>query len=294
MPDGGRITLSTENVRDRVVVSVSDTGKGMTPQERDRAFEPFFTTKGSRGSGLGLSMVYAIVKRYGGEITLDSAPGVGTSVRLSFRATERPSEEEDVPEAETSVSRRILLIDDEADFVDIFSEILRSEGHHVEYATSPREGLAKVEAERFDLVSTDLGMPEMTGWGGRTKCEEDQSAHPGGPGDRLGSGARRGRNRPARRGLGLAKAGQKRRFPADRGGMRQTAQWRGERPVIRCGGPAPAGARPRRGEGGVGDAAPLWISGPFGGPPDRGAIGFDASRLIPGPELDPHGPGDSS
>ncbi|HJM43305.1 MAG: ATP-binding protein [Nitrospinota bacterium] len=164
MPDGGRITLSTENVRDRVVVSVSDTGKGMTPQDRDRAFEPFFTTKGSRGSGLGLSMVYAIVKRYGGEIILDSAPGAGTSVRLSFRAVERPSEEEGAPEAEASVSRRILLIDDEADFVDIFTKILQSEGHHVENATDPREGLARVEAERFDLVSTDLSMPEMTGW----------------------------------------------------------------------------------------------------------------------------------
>ena len=109
-------------------------------------------------------MVYAIVKRYGGEILPDSTPGTGTSVRLSFRAAERPSEEEGVPEAETSVSRRILLIDDETEFVDIFSRILQIEGHHVEYATNPREGLAKVEAVRFDLVSTDLGMPEMTGW----------------------------------------------------------------------------------------------------------------------------------
>ncbi len=109
-------------------------------------------------------MVYAIVKRYGGEILPDSTPGAGTSVRLSFPAAERPSEEEGVPEAETSVSRRILLIDDEAEFVDIFSQILQIEGHHVEYATNPREGLAKVEAVRFDLVSTDLGMPEMTGW----------------------------------------------------------------------------------------------------------------------------------
>ncbi|MFQ5691454.1 MAG: GAF domain-containing protein [Nitrospinota bacterium] len=164
MPDGGRVTLSTWNTEEGVVVCVSDTGKGMTPDERKRAFEPFFTTKGERGSGLGLSMVYGIVERYGGEILLESEPGKGTAVRLTFPVrAERPEtpERADAPPAE---SRRILVIDDEKGIVDLFGEFLRMEGHEVETATDPIEGLNRFREKPFDLVFTDLGMPGMAGW----------------------------------------------------------------------------------------------------------------------------------
>ncbi len=83
LPDGGCITLSTDDSPEGIIVRVSDTGKGMTADELDRAFEPYFSTKGPQGNGLGLSMVYGIVKRYGGRITLESTPGVGTLAWIS-------------------------------------------------------------------------------------------------------------------------------------------------------------------------------------------------------------------
>ncbi|MDP7386332.1 MAG: ATP-binding protein, partial [Nitrospinota bacterium] len=79
MPDGGRIAFATENAADEVIVSVTDSGIGMGPETRERALEPFFTTKGERGTGLGLSMVYGIVGRYGGQMEIESAPGKGTA-----------------------------------------------------------------------------------------------------------------------------------------------------------------------------------------------------------------------
>ncbi len=164
MPEGGRITLSTENAGGRVRVRVSDSGVGMTPEVKERALEPFFTTKGERGTGLGLGMVYWIVERHGGALHIESAPGRGTTVRLEFRVCPRDpqSPREEAPSA--SHTGKILVIDDDADLVDIFSIVLRSAGNEVETATRPEDGVGLFREGSFDLVITDLGMPGMTGW----------------------------------------------------------------------------------------------------------------------------------
>src|SRR6202050_1133301 len=94
MPEGGTLTLRTRVISVRSVASgdaaryvhleVCDSGIGMNEETRRRCLEPFYTTKGERGTGLGLAMVYGVVQRHNGQIDIESAPGVGTTVRLKF------------------------------------------------------------------------------------------------------------------------------------------------------------------------------------------------------------------
>jgi signal transduction histidine kinase len=87
MPQGGALTLRTRRMREgQVVIEVSDTGVGMDEDSRRHCLEPFFTTKGERGTGLGLAMVYGIAQRHGAQLEIDSEPGWGTTVRMSFSA----------------------------------------------------------------------------------------------------------------------------------------------------------------------------------------------------------------
>ncbi|HJM42776.1 MAG: ATP-binding protein [Nitrospinota bacterium] len=164
MPDGGRIAFATENAADEVIVSVTDSGIGMGPETRERALEPFFTTKGERGTGLGLSMVYGIVGRYGGQMEIESAPGKGTAVRLTLPAADEQARDLSTPRLITSASRRILIIEDEEEVTELVAEILQGGGHTAEFATDPRDGLDRFKNGTFDIVITDLSMPEMPGW----------------------------------------------------------------------------------------------------------------------------------
>ena len=164
MPDGGRLALATENVEGDVVVSVTDTGIGMSPETLERAQEPFFTTKGDRGTGLGLSMVYGIIARHGGQVTIQSAPGTGTTVRLTLPAAAGETRVLSGPKPVASGPRRILIIEDEEEIAELLAEILKEGGHSAEFATDPRDGLDRFRKETFDVVFTDLSMPEMPGW----------------------------------------------------------------------------------------------------------------------------------
>src|SRR6185503_6171724 len=82
MPEGGVVSLRTSGESGRVAIEVKDTGRGMTPEVRSRIFTPFFSTKGERGSGLGLAIALNVVSQHGGTIEVDSAPGVGTTMRV--------------------------------------------------------------------------------------------------------------------------------------------------------------------------------------------------------------------
>ena len=84
MPSGGEIRLTTQENRERVVICVSDTGTGMSPEVKQRLFDPFFTTKGKAGTGMGLAVSFGIIRRHEGSIEVDSEPGRGTTFKISL------------------------------------------------------------------------------------------------------------------------------------------------------------------------------------------------------------------
>ncbi len=166
MPQGGVLSFATRCLPagNRVELTVSDTGTGMTEEVRAQIFDPFFTTKGPGGSGLGLSVSYGIIKRHGGSITVQTGPGAGTtfSVTLPAAAAGDGAVEEAPPD--TPGPLRVLVIDDEEPFRLSLYTALHREGHFVAVAASGEEGLRLFRISRFDVVLTDLGMPGMSGW----------------------------------------------------------------------------------------------------------------------------------
>jgi GAF domain-containing protein/CheY-like chemotaxis protein len=167
MPHGGTLTLTTALVDDRIELAVADTGVGMEPEVRDRIFDPFFTTKGPQGTGLGLSMTYGIVSRHGGSIAVDTAPGHGSTFRLSFpRGSDvRPAVAPAVVDALPAVRPlKCLVVDDEPPVRAVLGDILESAGHTVVALGDGAEAIARFSAEPFDLVVTDLAMPRVSGW----------------------------------------------------------------------------------------------------------------------------------
>jgi len=180
MPLGGTLTIATANVaagmpgappevghRDSVILSVSDTGTGMSGEVLSRAFEPFFTTKEvGKGSGLGLSQVYGLVKQSGGAVRIDSRPGTGTTVWLYLlRAAESTvAEVRAQQDAAASSGGRILVVDDDADVRDITVQLLREAGYAVAEAGGGRAALAALErGEVYDLVLVDIAMAGLNG-----------------------------------------------------------------------------------------------------------------------------------
>ncbi len=167
MPQGGTLTLSTHEEDDHLVFQVRDTGGGMTPEEAELCFEPFYTAKGKRGSGLGLSVVHGVATRHQGSVAIESVKDAGTTVtiRLPLEAAPTPPPPLPVNRAAlpASPTLRILVVEDEEAVREVMVELLSGEGRHIVIAGNGREGLARYEAEPFDLVLTDRAMPEMNG-----------------------------------------------------------------------------------------------------------------------------------
>lgn len=167
LADGGEIRLRAHRAHTRVVVEVADTGVGMPPEVRARIFEPFFTTKGDRGTGLGLAQVFATVERLGGEVSLESAPGEGTTFRLVFPAAPAgaaPRQLREAPGGEIRILR-VLVVDDEPSLARMAALMLGQHGHQVVAATSGEEAMQHLLEQSFDVVISDLGMGEgMSGW----------------------------------------------------------------------------------------------------------------------------------
>ena len=159
LPVGGRIAVRTRGEPGRAVVSVSDSGIGMSDDVKRRVFEPFFTTKGVKRTGLGLAVAYGTIRRHGGQVEVESEVGRGTTVTFWLPVDGPPS---DGPSLERVGS--ILIIDDEADVRELVADVLAGLGHSVTVAGGGREGLARFETGRYDLVLTDLGMPDFNGW----------------------------------------------------------------------------------------------------------------------------------
>lgn len=196
MPDGGRLTIGTANVRlaasgkgaeeestdgDYVMVSVTDTGVGMTPEVRMHMFEPFFTTKPvGEGTGLGLATVYGIVKQHGGRITVESEPGQGSTFRVYLPrvAEARPAAAAIEAEQPQPPGREsILVVEDEPFVRDLVVRVLRSLGYTVLEAGNGKQALELVSVAEpaIDLLVTDMVMPEM---GGRELAERLRQRRP--------------------------------------------------------------------------------------------------------------------
>ena len=166
LAEGGRVVIATQSEPGRAIVSVRDSGIGMSPEVRRRAFEPFFTTKGVKRMGLGLAVAYGTVRRHGGQIAIESAVGEGTTVTFWIPAA-APGEEKTTARSTESQAPRggsVLVIDDEADVRDLVADALAFHGHHITVAAGGREGLARFEAGNYDVVLTDVGMPDLDGW----------------------------------------------------------------------------------------------------------------------------------
>jgi CheY-like chemotaxis protein len=146
---------------------VADTGVGMDADVRERAFDPFFSTKSGGGSGLGLAEVYGIVRRHRGRAEIDSAPGAGTTVRLQFPAMESRGGSASA-ERPARVPRRVLLVEDHHDGRELMRAVLERDGHRVEAVGSLGEAFMRLEQgegdSAFDVVVTDLGLPDGSGW----------------------------------------------------------------------------------------------------------------------------------
>lgn len=150
-------------------LSVHDTGRGIPQEAMKHIFEPYFTTKKmGEGSGMGLAVIHGIVKTHRGDITAYSEPGSGATFKIYFPRVEidgdkgeTPQQQEDLPTG----TERILLVDDEKDLTLVGSRILQRLGYTVEAKTEPKEALElfKQNPRNFQLVITDLTMPQMTG-----------------------------------------------------------------------------------------------------------------------------------
>lgn len=182
LPQGGTITLVTrsitksglhesENSERELQIEVRDNGLGMDEKVRQHCLEPFFTTKHmTGGTGLGLAMVYGMVKRHDGSIDIESTPNRGTCVRLIFPVQDRATHSPRLQAAtnEPCRSLRILCIDDEPELRQLLHDVLEVHNHVVTVASGGKEGLQLFRSaahgnEPFEVVITDLGMPDMDG-----------------------------------------------------------------------------------------------------------------------------------
>jgi two-component system, cell cycle sensor histidine kinase and response regulator CckA len=186
MPRGGKLLLEADNAkvdescswlapdeqqRSFVRLTVSDTGIGMDPEVKARIFDPFFTTKEpGKGTGLGLTTVYGIVKQADGHITVESEREKGSTFQVYFPRVERSFGTEAQPSAvfhgSTRGSETILVVEDLEGLCTLLSEILQKSGYSVLTAPNGREALRLVREHpgRIDLVITDIVMPQMGGW----------------------------------------------------------------------------------------------------------------------------------
>jgi signal transduction histidine kinase/CheY-like chemotaxis protein len=182
MPQGGKLVLATSHCRldrkaarlvpqlkpgDYILLTVADSGLGMDEGTLRRAFDPFFTTKpASKGSGLGLATAQTIMEAQGGAITCASVPGQGTVFSLYWPsgAPPLPAGQQGAPEAHAAVdaSRTILLVDDEATFLDALEEVLDLDGHRVLKARDGQEAVRQFQSQPARLVILDLRMPGMS------------------------------------------------------------------------------------------------------------------------------------
>jgi PAS domain S-box-containing protein len=184
MPDGGTLLVETASIPHGIVLRVTDGGHGMDEATAARVFEPFFTTKEQgKGTGLGLSTVYGIVKQSGGDVSVNSRPGVGTTFRILLPAVAGKADEANSGEAPGAwpVGRETVLVVEDEDAVRLLvSEILKEAGYSVVTASNGEKALQVAAASEgpIHLLLTDVVMPRM---GGRALAGEIRGLLPDAP-----------------------------------------------------------------------------------------------------------------
>jgi diguanylate cyclase (GGDEF)-like protein len=178
MPSGGSVAFDATTSPSNVVLTIADEGIGMDEQTQRHAFDPFFSTKQDKSSGLGLYVVFSTMKRHGGRVDMESQPGRGTQIRLTFprltpfdtppphTAEPSPAESNDTPVFGLSTGNKlkILVIDDEPMVRDVHSKLLKRLGHDVDTASGGNEALEHASKISYDVIFTDLSMPQISGW----------------------------------------------------------------------------------------------------------------------------------
>jgi PAS domain S-box-containing protein len=167
MPQGGSLSIETAHLalRDKQVaglaageyvrVTVRDSGTGMSPETISRAFEPFYTTKAvGKGTGLGLSQVYGFIKQSGGEVVIDSKVGEGTAIAIYLPAVQGDSV------ALHEHTETVLIVEDEADLMDLATSLFLNMGYDVLTAASAQEAIGVLAARPVDVLFTDIVMPD--------------------------------------------------------------------------------------------------------------------------------------
>jgi PAS domain S-box-containing protein len=194
MPEGGSLVVSTSSVTldeeyershpdaragDYLLITVSDTGIGMTDYVKAHLFEPFFTTKPpGKGTGLGLATSYGIVKQFGGHIGVYSEPGVGTTMKVYMPVAESHESKTAHPavEPDRGGTETVLLVEDEEQLRNVLARVLRGRGYTVLEADNGRSALELLAGANVDLLLTDVVLPQVSG---RALAEEAQRLRPG-------------------------------------------------------------------------------------------------------------------
>ncbi len=164
MPAGGDLWVASADESEQVRVQVRDSGVGMDHETRARIFDPFFTTKEVKGTGLGLSVAYGIVTRHHGHIEVHSSPGNGTEFTLTFPIGAVPVELGPAVDGRAPTGLHVLVVDDEEAVLSVLAEMLRGTGHHVSTALGGQVAIDVLRDQTFEVVFTDLGMPDVNGW----------------------------------------------------------------------------------------------------------------------------------
>ena len=167
MPGGGSLSFHTWAEEKTLFVTISDTGMGMGKTVQRNVFDPFFTTKIGVGTGLGMSTAYGIVVRHGGEIEVESEEGKGSRFTIRLPLSNEIAKPEATFEQEQELKAeglRMLIVDDEQEICDLLSEYFLEDGHNVKSVNTGDMAIKLLETESFDLVLSDLVMPEVTGY----------------------------------------------------------------------------------------------------------------------------------
>lgn len=165
LPEGGEIKLATWIEDGKVCLSITDNGTGIRKEDLTKVFQPFWTTKGVLATGLGLASSFGIVSHHGGEISVESEEGVGSTFLVTMPLVERTHDRSEAKKGQgVDFSYRILVVDDLKPLLRILSHGLIRRGQTVLAASSGEEALDIFETNQVDVVICDLAMPEMNGW----------------------------------------------------------------------------------------------------------------------------------